>query len=445
MKACDLIKSLRKTLHSEAFQNRHKTYNSAFSRKPVLSFTILFTFILKGIKNSLQTEIFDFVDTISLPQDISKQAFSDARKKLSPSAFIELNDQLVYEYYKKNKKLIKWEGYIVLVADGSTIQLPNHIKTKNKYGFSINQSEDEVPLARSIHVFDPLNKITICGNVNPYNSGESDGLIALINKILAIKESCGHEKILIILDRHYPSYALMQLLTYHGIDFVMRCKKDFTTEVKNIVRDNIKDSTTDKLWNSYTSKQRNELIKLNIESPVKIPLRVVLVDLPESEDEKCEVLLTSLIDNEQFNYNCFKGLYFNRWDIEESIKFLKLRMEIENFGGMTPHAVEQEFHACILTSNIRALLANEAQEELDEKTLNRKHKQVINKNISLSALKLDLIKILLNPRSNIDEFCNKIKRRMLRASIAKRPGRKHSRVRKRTRKKFYNHQRRAAG
>ncbi len=110
-----------------------------------------------------------------------------------------------------------------------------------------------------------------------------------------------------------------------------------------------------------------------------------MVDLPESEDEKCEVL----IDNEQFNYNCFKGLYFNRWDIEESIKFLKLRMEIENFGGMTPHAVEQEFHACILTSNIRALLANEAQEELDEKILNRKHKQVINKYISLSALKLD--------------------------------------------------------
>ncbi len=28
--------------------------------------------------------MFDFVDTISLPQDISKQAFSDARKKLHP-------------------------------------------------------------------------------------------------------------------------------------------------------------------------------------------------------------------------------------------------------------------------------------------------------------------------------------------------------------------------
>lgn len=112
---------------------------------------------------------------------------------------------------------------------------------------------------------------------------------------------------------------------------------------------------------------------------------------------------------------------------------------------MTPHAIEQEFHAAILVSNIRALLANEAQELLNEDMLNKKHKHIINKNISISALKLALMEVLLNPKSNIDEFCIKIKRRMIKASVAKRPGRKYSRVRKRTRRKFHNRQRRAAG
>lgn len=445
MKACDLLKSLRKTLHSEKFQNRHKTNLTDFSRKPVLRFPIIFNFILKGIKNSLQTDLFNLADIASLPADVSKQAFSDARKKLSASAFIELNDQLIYEYYRNNKNLIKWNDYIVLVADGSTFQLPDHIETKKKYGYSTNQSKEEVPQARSVHVYDPFNNITICGNLNPYNSGEKDGLYSLINKIVAIKQNCKQKKILLILDRHYPCYALIQLLTHHEIDFVMRCKQDFSTETKKIVKDNVKDSITCELWKSFTLKQNNELKKLNIEAQKKIPVRVVLVDLPESDDEKCEVLLTSLINEKVFNHGCFKELYFFRWGIEENIKFYKLRLEIENFSGMTPHAIEQEFHATILVSNIRALLANESQELLNEDILNRKHKYVINKNISISALKLALIQVLLNPRSNIDEFCIKIKRRMIKASVAKRPGRKYPRVRKRTRRKFHNHQRRAAG
>jgi hypothetical protein len=444
MKACKLLKSLRKTLHSEKFQNKHKINPTDFSRKPVLSFPILFTFILKGIKNSLQTDLFNLTDTAFLSADVSKQAFSDARKKLSASAFNELNDQLIYKYYKKNKELIKWKGYIVLVADGSTIQLPNHIETKKKYGCSTNQSEEEVPLARSVHVYDPLNKITICGNLNSYNSGERDGLYELINKIVTIKQKCGHKKVLLILDRHYPCYTLIQLLTYYKIDFVMRCKQDFSTEIKRIVKDNVKDSITFELWKNFTLKQEDELKKFNIDHK-KIPIRVVLVDLPESEDEKCEVLLTSLINDKVFKYDCFKELYSFRWGIEENIKFFKLKIEIENFSGMTPHSIEQEFYATILVSNIRALLANEAQELLNEDVLNKKHKYIINKNISISALKLALIEVLVNPKSNIDEFCIKIKKRMIKASVAKMPGRKYPRVRRRTRRKFHNHQRRAAG
>lgn len=447
MKACDLIESLRKTLHSKEFQEKHKTNLTDFSRKPVLSFIILFVFILKGIKNSLQTDIFALTDSASLPVDVSKQAFSDARKKLPASAFTDLNDQLVYEYYKKNNKLTKWRGYIVLVADGTTFQLPNHHETKKKYGYSTNQSEEEIPLARSVHIYDPFNKMSICGNLNSYNSCERDGLYKLIEKILVIKQKCGHEKILLILDRHYPCYAFIHLLTYYGIDYVMRCKKDFSSGIERIVKNNEKDSITCELWQKITSIQKSKLKKfdINIEEEKKIPIRVVLVDLPESEDEKLEILLTSLIDTKAFNYDSFKELYFYRWGIEENIKFFKLRLEIENFSGLTPHAVEQEFHASILVSNIRALLANEAQELLDESGLNQKHEHIINKNISISALKLALMEILLNPKSNIHEFCNKIKKRMIRASIAKRPGRKYPRDRKRTRRKFHKHQRRAAG
>ena len=57
MKAREIIISLKKTLHSAAFQEKHKTKVTDFTRQCVLCFTILVNFILKGIKKSTQAAI----------------------------------------------------------------------------------------------------------------------------------------------------------------------------------------------------------------------------------------------------------------------------------------------------------------------------------------------------------------------------------------------------
>jgi len=452
VKAREIIYSLKKTLHSEAFQEKHKIRVANFTRQSVLNFVILMSFILKGIKKSTQTEIFELCDLIELP-DFSKQAFSKGRKKISPSAFIELNDQLVYEFYnnkkikgKNRKKLNKWKDYLVFAVDGSTIQLSEHEETKNEFGCATNQTEREVPLGRSVHIFDTLNGVIIGAVLNPYKTDERDGLYQLIEKLLIIKNKCGH-KMLILLDRHYPSYPLIYFLNCCGIDYVMRCKKNFSIEIERIIESGDTDTINNNLWQKLSPRQKRELKKLGLElnKLENIPIRVISIRLPDAVDDESEFLLTSLTNKKEFKYKYFAGLYFFRWKIEGNIKFLKISLEIENFSGITPHAIKQEFHANILTSNIRNLLANEAQEILDKnERLNQNFKHIINNNISLSALKIDLIKLLLNRDSDIDSFCNKIIKRMTKSSVSIIYDRKFPRDKRKTMRKYHNNNRRAA-
>jgi hypothetical protein len=125
--------------------------------------------------------------------------------------------------------------------------------------------------------------------------------------------------------------------------------------------------------------------------------------------------------------------------IEENYKFHKVGLEIENFSGMTCHAVEQDFHATVLATNARAILSLEAFEELKQNT-NKKEKKYtyeINKNVSMDALKGEFVFVLLNPTANIEAFCSEIKSVMKKNLVPIRPGRNFIRIIKHGRRKYH--------
>ncbi len=92
---------------------------------------------------------------------------------------------------------------------------------------------------------------------------------------------------------------------------------------------------------------------------------------------------------------------------------------------------------------MRALLAREAEEELQaqnpEKTLKYEYK--INKNVSAAVLKDEIIKILLNPDADLESFCDRLKMQMKRSMVPIRPGRNYARCKKRNQKHPMNSRR----
>jgi hypothetical protein len=68
------------------------------------------------------------------------------------------------------------------------------------------------------------------------------------------------------------------------------------------------------------------------------------------------VLATNLFDGEITPAH-FAELYRSRWRIEEAFKLIKARLQLENWSGMLPHTVEQDFYGALVRANCAAVLA----------------------------------------------------------------------------------------
>ena len=79
-----------------------------------------------------------------------------------------------------------------------------------------------------------------------------------------------------------------------------------------------------------------------------------------------EVLITNLEDEIAYPAAEFADLYHRRWRIEEAFRHIKCRLHLEQFGGETPLAIRQEFHATILLHNLATLAAMDVREQHEE-------------------------------------------------------------------------------
>lgn len=119
-------------------------------------------------------------------------------------------------------------------------------------------------------------------------------------------------------------------------------------------------------------------------------------------DMETEIIITNLTKSE-LSYSDSIDLSYKRWGIETKFNELKNRFEIENFSGQKPLIIEQDFYATVLLSNIAAIIANEATENIRKINASKhlKYSYKINKNILIGKLKNTLIEMFLQDDQNI--------------------------------------------
>jgi hypothetical protein len=125
--------------------------------------------------------------------------------------------------------------------------------------------------------------------------------------------------------------------------------------------------------------------------PLELRVRLITVRLSTGE---LEVLATSLLDPERYPTEDFAGLYWRRWGQETYYGRLKGRLDLEHGSGQTLEAVEQDFHALILLSNVESVVIGAAQEQLTQASVPRAVPVQVNRAVSLHALKSRLIDLL---------------------------------------------------
>lgn len=363
--------------------SKHKENPTNFTRDRKIGFRGVLVSVLINLKRSLTVEIDNFIDKLDVDDDLeyTKQAYSKARQNLKPSAYIELNNIALEETYIDEFKTFK--GYRVIAVDGSTVQLPNTVEMREKYGVFC-EKDMNYPAARVCLAYDVLNEVILDGKLIPYNKDEQSAAIELIPALYKSKA----EDILLF-DRGYPSVRLITLLNSLNKKYVLRVSKSFLKEVNKFT----KGTDDDKTINVDIDKRRIAVNRIkDISEPVNFDLRCVRIKL-KTEDE---ILITNLTP-EEMNLDELNSLYKKRWGIETNYNLVKNALELENFTGDTERVILQDFYATIYICNVASIIIADAQEEY-ESTLGdkkKKHSYKVNKRIAIAYVKRDLLHVML--------------------------------------------------
>jgi hypothetical protein len=388
------------------------------------------------LTKSLQLELEKFLKVLKGQRTevtVTNQAFCQARKKFSEQAFIRLDERLVEEFYTDNS-YTTWKGYRLVGIDGSTVQLPWSEELVTEFGGVTNQHGVVMAMGRISVMYDVLNDLTLDEVLAPYATGERELARHHLEALVAFDHRTeghrGHQHDLLLFDMGYPALWFMAYLIVLGKDFVIRTSGAFLKEVQDAIRAPQNDVVVQiplQKAGRPLSAQLKALVP-ELDPTLVLSIRVLKLRL---EDGTQEILLTTLLDAPTFAYSAFPGLYAKRWGSETNYDGLKNILEIENFTGTSSLAVRQDFHATVLTNNIRALIQWELQEEIEAENQRktRKYQYQLNKNLSIGRLK-DTIVLLILDHGDLQAFYDDLKRQMKRNMVPIRPGRHFPRKRK---------------
>lgn len=382
---------------------------------------------MTNLQKAIQREILIFKEAIehdggSIPE-ADKSSFCKARKKLMPSAFRALSDEVVEEFYKSDE-VLHWNGYRVLAGDGSTVELPGSAEIKEKYGvFKRREDGKDTCLARTLMIYDTLNHITLHGEMGSMKESETSMLWDCL-PTLKLKPND-----LLVFDRAYPSQLLFFYLRKLKVQFCFRMSTQWDI-VKYFLASG---KSSDILTMALSFDSRAKAIKLGI-TEVRFKCRLVRIELDSGETE---ILLTSLLDEEKFSVAALKELYGFRWPIEDSYKTFKHKVCIENFSGKSQHNILQDFYVKIFIMNLTAVAVRPINEALKKQSVKVKYTHQVNFIEAITTMKKAVISFFVT--NQIAKGVSRVLTRISKITEPIRPGRKYKRSHQHKRKHYPNY------
>ena len=382
---------------SKEFIVRHRVKQTDFTRERSLPFRKVFFLLINFLTKSLQAELDNFFKVLlnkEIPvNEVTKGAFSFARKKLNYEAFTELDKDQV-DYFYQNAAYKTWHGFRLLGIDGSTARLPYSAEIVAKYGIH-DTSETGTPItyARLSQAYDLLNNITVDAQLSTYDDNEHN---------LALQHTAIFQAgDLTLYDRNYASFWLFAQLMEKQVHFCARLKVGSWKVAKQLADSGDKEITT-KIYPSKASAKKCRELGL---STAPITLRFICIELSTGEKE---VLVTSLVDTGEYPYGVFSDLYQLRWQVEESYKTMKSRLEIENFSGKSCLAIAQDFYAKIFSCNLTSILVSGTDEMVEQVCEKRKRKYKPNFTQALNRMKNSIVLLFCREKKMAEGYLDEL-------------------------------------
>jgi IS4 transposase len=395
------LERTRQLLSHASFCVRHKRRPEDFTRRRQFCFVKAAVFLLQKTVRSVQLHLNEFFDRLDQRlEPVSASAWSQARLKLSHTAFIELNQKAILEaVYAPGGDfgVQRWRGHRLVGIDSSLIHLPNTEEAGQEFGWVFCQNQKgqcgRYVQGRLSVLTDLCNRLALETYLVGWETGE---------RVLAAKHvSVLRPEDIAILDRGFASYELFAQFVARQRHFVCRCGRSTFGVVNRLFEQNREGRSVEV-----------ELVPPNgtvgavraAGLPERIRVRFVTLRLSTGE---LEVLATSLLDSQAYGTAALGELYGFRWGIETYYGLLKGRLDLENFTGRSLEAVRQDVYATIFLSNLESVLTGSKQRQMAARSQESECSRQVNRAVSFHAIKYHLIELLLSqepPRRVLDKL-----------------------------------------
>ncbi len=364
----EIVNFTRLIISNNEFKHRAVIGNH-FIRLRKMGFEDYMRYLISTGRRSMQSELSSYIRQIRGDQaSYSKQAFSKQRQYIRPEAILELLDVTTDRFYHR-ADFKKFHDFLVAAIDGSKYNLPCTPELREKYGEQTSSGEAQVQALGSC-LYDVLNGMVLHCLFDHCKSNERE----LAKKHIESLKNIPYDKFLLLFDRGYPSYELIETLQSKGFSYLMRCSAEF--------------------MKAFLPKEPDQIVRhaFNANKKNPVTMRIITLTLPSGDKE---YLITDLLDD-CYTMEDFSELYHARWGIETQYGSLKNKFEIENFTGISDIAIRQDYYATMYLSNLAAVMIFEMQKSVQaarKETNQYQYRQNVNRTVQ--ELRCNVVEMLL--------------------------------------------------
>ena len=245
-----------------------------------------------------------------------------------------------------------WHGRKVRVVDGSTITMPDTAENQAVYPQQKTQKPGcGFPIARILVVFSLSAGTVLEAAIGKYQ-GKQTGENSLFRK----RYDALDEGDIILADRYFSGWSDIALPLARGIDIVVRKHQHRPTDIRTGERLGKDDHLI-----SWTRPARPKWMSVEqyVMLPDELTLREVRIRVVQKGFRpQSLVVVTTLLDAEQYPSEEIALLYRRRWQAELHLRSLKIVLQMDHLRCKTPERVRNEFFTHLLGYNlIRGVMA----------------------------------------------------------------------------------------
>jgi hypothetical protein len=349
-------------------------------------------------------------------------AYCTARDALPEEACHQLVCQTGADVEREAPAEWLWHRRCVRVADGSTFTMPDTAANQAEYPQLASQKPGcGFPIARAVVLFS-----LAAGTVLEAALGKYEGKQTGENSMLRRLYHCLAEGDVLLVDRYFSGWFDIALPQQRGVDVVVRKHQLRATDFREGERLGPNDHLV--YWVKPACPEWMSAATY-ASLPLGLTLREVRIRVTQKGFRtKQLIVVTTLLDAEEYPSEEIGEIYRRRWDAELHLRSIKIVLEMDHLRCKTPHRVRNEFHMHLLAYNlVRKAMALAA---IESKTCPW---QVSFKG-TLQTLSAFLP--ILSSGVSLDAWCNALVAAIATHTVGDRPDRYEPRLRKRRPKKY---------